>query len=341
MVSQKKIIDANQAELLEQAVDWMVSLQSGDVSAEEKQQFSAWLALSNKHQNAWQAIASSVALPVSALQSLPNEQTPFIEQALLRKDPLGSDSRRTFLRNGFAFAGVSLGLAGLAGIGHRYQPLTGFTADLSTGTAERLTKKLVDGSELILNARTQVNLNISSANSTNLLRTMHLKQGEIQLSASQQDVPFIIHCQQGQISVLTASNTNHCLVKQLTNKTFVLVLSGELMITNQQGQSINLAEGEAVSFTRQTIYQKQLGLSHKAQWSQGLYLAKNESLHSLTQALVDYYPGFIRVSEKAKNIKIYGGYPLDDLDKTFATLAQTLPIKVRKLGSLVTFIDVA
>jgi len=335
-----------QNELLEQAVDWMVTLQSGDVSSEEQQQFSAWLTSSINHNKAWHSIANSVATPVAALQDLPSEQGPFIERALLRDNSLNSDNRRDFLRNSLAFAGITFGLTGLAGLSHRYQPLTGLTADLSTGTAERLTKKLDDSSELILNARTQVNLNVSSVYSikpliTKTYRTIDLREGEIQLMASQQPQAFNIHCQHGHISVLTANNTSHCLVKINANSTFVLALAGELNIKNQQGQSVKLNAGEAVSFNKQFIYQKQLGLSHKAQWSQGLYLAKNESLHSLMQALADYYPGFIRVSEKAKNIKIYGGYPLDDLDKTFATLAQTLPIKVRKLGSLVTFIDVS
>ena len=341
MVKEDKTTAPSQNELLEQAVDWMVSLQSGAVSAKEKQQFTAWLALSNRHQSAWQTITTSVAIPVTALQSLPDEQSPFIEQALLRENQLGSNARRGFLRNSFAIAGLSFGLASLAGITHRYHPLSGLSADLSTGTAERLHKILIDGSELLLNARSQVNISLANPFNATATRAIHLQQGEIQLTASQQPEPFVIHCQHGQITVLSNKKTSHCLLKQAEQSTLVIALTGELTITNQQGHAMHLAAGEAVRFNANTLYQKQQGLAHKAQWSQGLYLAKNESLHTLTQALADYYPGFIRVADKAKNIKVYGGYPLDDLDKTFATLAQTLPIKMRKLGSLVTFIDLA
>jgi transmembrane sensor len=341
MVNLNNTLEPSRDDLLDQAVDWMVCLQSGVVSAEEKLRFSAWLALSKNHQQAWQTITHSVAVPVNTLQSLPREQSPFIEQALLRKNPLGSNERRAFLRNSFAVAGLSFGLASLAGITHRYHPLSGLSADLSTGTAERLHKTLIDGSDLILNARSQVNISLSNPFNANAKRAINLQQGEMQLTASQQLAPFVIHCQHGQITVLSNKKTSHCLLKKGEQSTLVVALTGELTITNQQGQTTHLAAGEAVRFNGKTLYQKQQGYAHKAQWSQGLYLAKNESLYTLTQAFADYYPGFIRVSEQAKSIKVYGGYPLDDLNKSFATLAQTLPIKMRKLGALVTFIDVA
>ena len=315
----------------------MVNLASGNVCAHDKQLFSVWLAQSAAHQSAWQHISQSLVMPVHALKQLPANQSKGIEQALLRPN-----SRREFLRNSFSFAAVSLTLTGII---NRYQPLSGLSADITTGTGERLTKTLADGSKVLLNARTNIDVNVLVNNPLNANKTQReltLHQGEIQLiTAKNQSHPFNVQCQHGTVTTLNS----HCLVKKQTDNTFVLALSGELTISinmsNNAKQTVTLKQGEAIYFNEYRFQAKQTGLQHKAQWSQGLHLAKNETLLSLSQSLADYYPGYIRVAANAQQLKVYGGYPLDDLDKTFATLAQTLPIKIRQLGPLITLIEAA
>ncbi|GAA0812515.1 FecR domain-containing protein [Colwellia asteriadis] len=322
-------------QLREQAIDWMVTLQSGEVTAQEQQRFLAWLTLSTQHQAVWQSITDSITQPTKALQDLSHTQQPLVEQVLLRNNTAFSIKRRAFLRN-------SIVVVALVGVAHRYQPLSNLTADFSTGTGERATHTLADGSELILNARTQVNINVTRAHGlTDLNRILYLTQGELQLTSNQQTTPFIIQCRDGDISLESNEKANHCLVKQYEDQTFVLALTGKLALKNKQGSTRYLNAGEGVYFNEVSIEQTQNNLNHKTQWSQGLYLAKNESLHALTQALSDYYPGFIHVSAEAKKLQVYGGYPLDELDKTFTTLEQTLAIKVRRLGDVVTFITLA
>ncbi len=333
----QQVEQATHHALLEQAVDWMVSLESGNVCAHDKQLFSVWIAQSAAHQNAWQHISQSLVMPVDALKQLPANQSRVIEQALLRPN-----SRRDFLRNSLSFVGVSFTLASVI---NRYQPLSGLSADLATGTGERLTKTLADGSKVLLNARTHIDVDVlvnSPLNANQAQRALTLHQGEIQLiTAANQIDPFNIHCQHGKITTLNS----HCLVKKQTENTFVLALSGKITISlnmsNVVKKTITLHQGEAIYFDEYNFQTKQTGLQHKAQWSQGLHLAKNETLLSLSQSLADYYPGYIRVAANAQQLKVYGGYPLDDLDKTFATLAQTLPIKIRQLGPLITLIEAA
>lgn len=333
--ARQQLDQAEKNALLEQAVDWMVNLASGNVCAHDKQLFSVWLAQSAAHQSAWQHISQSLVMPVHALKQLPANQSKGIEQALLRPN-----SRREFLRNSFSFAAVSLTLAGII---NRYHPLSGLSADIATGTGERFTKNLADGSKVLLNARTHIDVNVlvnNPLNANKAQRSLTLHQGEIQLFAAEnQAVPFNVYCKHAKVTTLNS----HCLVKKQTNNTFVLALSGELTInlSNDAKQAVTLKQGEAIYFNEYRFQTKQTGLQHKAQWSQGLHLAKNETLLSLSQSLADYYPGYIRVAANAQQLKVYGGYPLDDLDKTFATLAQTLPIKIRQLGPLITLIEAA
>ena len=83
-------------------------------------------------------------------------------------------NRRHFLGSLFALGGAAAG----AVIANAYYPLAGLSDDLVTRTGERRLLRLPDGSQLLLNARTRVNLSY-----THGARTLHLLEGAISLAA--------------------------------------------------------------------------------------------------------------------------------------------------------------
>ena len=69
------------------------------------------------------------------------------------------------------------------------------------------------------------------------------------------------------------------------------------------------------------------------------YFAKDDSLVELMSVFNDYYSGFIKLSAAAKKYRVYGSFPLDDLPATLSALRQSLPIKIRQLGTLFILIE--
>ncbi|ENO90105.1 FecR/PupR family sigma factor regulator [Thauera linaloolentis] len=54
--------------IAERAIDWLVRLDSGSATAEERSAFEAWLDADPRHNNTWQAISGLLHPPIAALR---------------------------------------------------------------------------------------------------------------------------------------------------------------------------------------------------------------------------------------------------------------------------------
>lgn len=174
--------------VVEAAVDWMVLLSSGEAAEADRVRFEAWLQADPRHAAAWEAVAGAVKTTFAPLGDGASIQAA--GAALLA--PV---SRRRALRNALLLA---LAAGGLAALVDRQTPLRTLAADLRTGTGERHTYPLPDGSEVTLNARSAVDLAFDGR-----ARVLRLRAGAVYVRvAADAARPFIVASPDGEVQAL-------------------------------------------------------------------------------------------------------------------------------------------
>lgn len=313
--------------IVEQAIEWWVALHSGETSDAEREAAASWRHEDPRHMEAWQRISHSMErkfAPVQALGAPSSASARAARRALLRSP----GNRRAFIVKG-SLAVAGLGTGGLI-LANRVAPLRGLTADLRAATGQRRSFDLGMGSHVLLNAR-------SSADYVHARQEIHLRDGElIAESGPDPQTPLKVRCDHGRVSATTAGG--RFLVQQTDDRSLAVALRHGLLVETA-GDTRILPEGHGAWFDRGGFQATEGNASDRAAWSQGLLVVRDEALGTVVKALRKYRRGVIRISTAAARLRVLGVYPLDDSDRALASLGETLPIQVRRIGAFLTLID--
>lgn len=314
--------------IAEQAIAWMVLFQSGEAGPEDQRNFADWRAGDARHAQAWErmqgAVQRSVAPILQMERSVP-EQSQVVKRVLLR--PLVATSRRRVLRQGLGVLAVGVATAALT---DRFWPLDHLMADLSTATGERKRFELPDGSSLLLNARSAVDVHFGVA-----LREVRLRQGSLVATvAADAARPFVVRTPHGAARALGT----RFLVSLEDAQSMALVLEHSIRIDNTSGELV-LAQGEAAVYQAGRIERVAGDATGRAAWANGMLVAADQPLAEVIAALRPYRQGIVRVSPEAARLRVLGSFPLDDTDDILRSLEQTMPLRIRRFGPLLVTID--
>lgn len=315
---------------LDAAIDWMVLLQSGEASAADRARLDAWCQADARHAQAWAQVSGAVQRSLAPVMSAPEAHGGRAAAGAARAALLLAP-RRKALHKLLALVGV--GAATAWAVRHT-APAALLLADLRTGTAERRSVLLADGSRLVLNARSAVDIDFSPS-----ARTLHLRTGEIIVTvAADAARPFVVRSAQGTVQALGT----RFLVRQEGGRTVAMVLEHSVRVRTDAGSERVLHQGEAVAFDGDGITAlpgpQAAALAH---WERGMLSAHDRPLGEVIDALRPYREGFIRISPDAARLRVLGAFPLDDADRVIESLAQTLPIRVALHGRWLVRIDLA
>jgi transmembrane sensor len=75
-------------------------------------------------------------------------------------------------------------------------------------------------------------------------------------------------------------------------------------------------------------------------WSTGVLEVHDQPLADVLDALRPYTPAILRASPEAARVGVYGVYPLDRPMEVLQALVDTLPLRVRRWGDWVVYVDV-
>ncbi|UMO88655.1 FecR family protein [Pectobacterium sp. PL64] len=295
----------------EEAIEWMVLLRSGEATQTDYDEYRRWRYENPLHERACQHIERTLGKFQPLLAALPHEP---IRQALL-----APSSRRKVLQYGLGMVAVA-SLSSL--LLNRHYPLSPLVSDVKTATAQRQQVPLSDGSMLMLNARTAVDINVRPETP---VRQVALHNGGL-FAKIQPDTqrPFVIATGMGDIVALQSTIN----VRHESGGIHVGVLDNIAKITNHAGQSLRLHAGQGVWFDRSTLYQVAVTPESETDWLHGRLEVRDRSLASVISALRDYTPGIIRLDPAIADLRVSGNFPLDNLNYTLDSLAQTMPIAI-------------
>lgn len=315
--------------LADQVVNWLLLLRSGRASEIEHHAFQHWRTSDPRHERAWQTLAAAVGHTFGRL----GDTSPDIPATKPVSVPLPRSRfelpRRRFLVN-------TLTLATAAGIGlviadSRY-PLHNFFSDMASATGQRRQFQLADGSHLLLDARSRVNVEFTPQR-----RSIQLLSGALSVQvASDQDRPFTVHTQQGTVRALGT----RFMVRQEAGRSLVVVQEHEVRVATRTGMTRVLEAGKGVRFDGGQIDTPRPELMDDAAWQSGIIEANDRTLMHVIAALRPYYNGVLRVSTAAGGLTVKGRYALDHVESSLRALSEQLPITVRRVTPWMTFVDV-
>ncbi len=294
--------------LLGEAADWLVRLQSGNPDAETSRALEQWRQRSPAHADAW-ARAQTV---LSSFGQVPQPLAQGTLQRLHRPD------RRRLL--------ALLLLAGPAGwLASRELP-SHWRGDLRTAIGERREVALPDGSRLVLNTASSVDVAFSADE-----RRLRLRAGEILVTTAHGDSamgrPFLVETPQG---IVRALGTRFS-VRLLDPATQVAVFEHAVEIRPRDGESQRLNAGERVDFTATGVGRVEVATAAAEAWARGMLVAQQMRLADLAQELGRYRVGVIRCHPDIADLRVSGAFPLDG-DEGLRLLEKTLPLRVGGLG---------
>ncbi|WP_170116000.1 FecR family protein [Brenneria roseae] len=297
--------------IAEQAIEWMVLLRSGEATQTDYDDYQHWRRANVLHERACQRIEQTLGQFQPLIQSLPHDP---IRQVLLTPS-----SRRKALQYGLGMISV-ISLSSL--LLNQHYPLSPILSDAKTATAQRQVIPLNDGSVLTLNARTAVNINMHPETT---VRQIELHSGGVMANIAQDaQRPFMISTKMGDIVALQASVN----VRYEDGGVHVGVLDNIAKITNRLGQSVRVQAGHGVWFDDTTLYNTAILPEAETAWLQGRLEVYDRSLASVVRTLRDYTPGLIRLDPAIADLRVSGNFPLDDINYTLDSLAQTMPIAI-------------
>lgn len=307
-------------QVLEQAAEWFAVLDSGEATATDHSRWETWLAESAEHREAWSYV-ERISRRFEPIKASPERRT-----ALTVYRQAGSTllRRRRALLSIAAFAGS--GLLGWATWRHTLLPdmTRSWMADYRTGTGEVSEIALSDGTRVWLNAISAFNQDYRPDQ-----RRLHLLRGEILIDTATDPLqrPFYVETPQGQLRALGTRFT----VRLNETETFVAVYEGAIEVhTVATRATAIIPAGRQTRFTGTSLAAIESADPAREAWTRGLLVARNIPLSEVVRELRRYHHGYLGLAPEVADLRVFGGYPVNDPDRTLAMLESVMPIRVRR-----------
>jgi len=296
-------------EAIHVAARWYARRHSGAFSPEEEGRWQAWLSASELNRRAW-AQMQEVARQMG---QLPGEVAgPALRAVSVRRRQV----LRTLLLGGVALPVVWAGR-------HMYVE-QGYAADLRTPVGQRRSVLLADGTRLMLDADSAVDVVLDDRQ-----RLIRLRRGQILITTGHPPGPwrpFVVATRHGRIAALgTRFN-----VSSDADGSQVAVLDDAVRITPagqvDGGQVVRAGQQARLDGSGECVVSP--ASPSAGTWAGGAVVAVDMPLADLLEELGRYRHGVLRCDPAVAALAVSGAFRLDDTDSALRLLVQTFPLRV-------------
>ena len=303
-------------EILGEAADWLVQLQSGTATDEDHRAIQLWRGRSAQHAQAWQR----AELIMGDFRSVPG----LIASDTIRRigRTAGISRRQALNRIGLLLlAGPALWLA------QRELPWQQWMADQHTAIGEQKSLTLPDGTQLLINTNSSLNIAFNASG-----RRIKLISGEVLITTARDPSPthrpFIVETRHG---VARALGTRFS-VRVDDSISRLAVQEGAVEVrTLESAPSVIVKAGEQSGFSSTRISPLEALDPAIMMWENGMVVARRMRLADLLAELGRYRPGVLRCHASVADLKVSGAFSLRDTDASLRLLQDTLPVSISSL----------
>lgn len=299
--------------ILGEAADWLVQLQSGAATEADHRAIQLWRNRSPQHAQAWQRAEALLG----DLRAVPGNLASDTFQRLNASKRVGR--RQALHRLGlFLLAGPVLWTA------YRELPWQQWSADQRTAIGEQKNLTLPDGTQLLINTGSALNIVFTAQE-----RRIKLLEGEVLISTAKDPArAFLVETRHGTARALGTRFS----VRIGEQHSHVAVTEGAVeMLPARSSQGLILRAGEQSVFSSDTTAPAQPLDAAALTWEHGMLLARNMRLDDLLSELGRYRPGVLRCHDDIAGLAVSGAFPLKDTDASLRLLQDTLPIRLSSL----------
>lgn len=295
------------------AVEWLVELQADPVPDTVHSAWAHWRTQNPVHEQAWQRIEAvngrfaGLSTPAGA--------------AVARATLAAPRSARR--RHAVQALAVMLFAGGVGWKVEQHSPWRSWAADHHTGVGERHALTLDDGTQLMLNSGSAINVRFAAHE-----RRLQLVAGEVLITTAKDGLarPFLVETPQGEAQALGTRYTVHT----QGDGTQVAVFEGAVQVRprNPGAQALVLQAGEQTRFTTHTADAAEPADEASTAWTDGTLVARGMRLDDFLAELGRYSPHPLSCDPAVAGMRVSGSYPLADIDKILDTLSATLGLQV-------------
>ena len=301
--------------VVDQAVAWLVKIQSGGASAADSAACDIWRQAHPDHERAW--------LRLCGLGRDLREGTQGVAPQIARSALRGADrqQRRWALKS---IAGLGVGAWGAWALRH---DIAALGADHRTGVGERRAVVLSDGTRLVLNTRCAVDVRFDAS-----ARTLRLLGGEIMVTTGKDPArrPFIVLGRDGRMVPVGTRFVVRAFDEAASELT---VLEGEVDLSaGEQSQVTRVPAGSRVRFGPASVGALNRADERAAAWTDGTLVVERMRLADFLGELGRYRGGVLRCDPEVGGLLVSGAFPLADTDAVLAMLEETLPVRLRSMS---------
>jgi transmembrane sensor len=317
--------------VVRQAVDWYVRLASGRQTAQDHAEFARWHDAQPDRARAWRRLQAMG----DQVQGVAGRVAPEVARATLAGAG-GAPARRQAFK---ALIWVGAGATALYLVQDQVpwrSQLTSALADARTAAGERRSMMLADGTRLLLNTATAIDIRFDARE-----RRIVLHRGEI-LVATARDAagrPFVVATRDGTLTPIGTLFTARRDDDDDEGKGFTRLAVSEGAVQIRAADRMDdgptlVRAGQQVRFTRVRIEPVARLQEASQSWTEGTLTAEGMALADFIAELSRYRAGRLRCAPDVAGLRITGAWPLDGDDPTdriLASLERQLPVKVTRL----------
>ncbi|WDZ94710.1 FecR domain-containing protein [Herbaspirillum sp. WKF16] len=303
--------------VIEEAARWLVKVHEGAMSEQDRLALQAWRAQDREHERAWQA-ADSLA---RAMGSVP----PQLGMAVLE------GARRRQRRAMVKTLAVLLAAAPGGWLAWRHGGAdwaAAQRADYRTATGERRAIVLEDGSRVVLNTGSALDIVYTAQR-----RTLILREGEIMVQTGKDAAgrDFFVQTRHGAIRALGTRFLVRREAGGESSSVAVLEHAVEVraLLAQAAAPAVRVEAGQGLRFTAEAVAAPQSLPRGAGAWVDGMLVADKMRLDDFLAELTRYRSGVIHCLPEVAALKVSGVFRIDDTGQALAALQETLPVAVR------------
>ncbi len=332
-------INAQQPDLMEQAVDWLVRMRSGNLSDLETHDFADWLSQDPEHAAAFAKAEDFLSEMVAAVKlPRPVENAPKPNDGIPNEQPLTNSPRKTvkpWLAIPLAMAAAWLVAVGLV-LPKQSSLLDNLLSDYHTQPGEIREIKLADGSHLLLNTNTAVSVDYEATQ-----RLVALHHGQVRFTVVK-DLNRPFEVKTGSLIVRALGTVFE--VYRKTPKSIIVTVQEHAVaakIQEKNSTQQNHSNQVTVQTGQQLIYQGDntlhqptaANLTQSSAWQQRRLFINDRPLGELLEELDRYRIGRIYLSDaRLKKLRVTGVFPLNNPDEVIVSVRKVLGLQETRLG---------
>lgn len=301
------------AQVVRQAINWMVRLRENGHDLDLRQQCEHWRAAREEHEQAWQRVSG-------LHRELDLRAVPGAGMVL---PTLENSHRRLQRRQVLKLLGAAAVIGSSAWLGKDLEAVSAWTSDYASATGERRNFNLPDGSLLQLNTHSAADLSFDSHQ-----RLVELKRGELMLTCStltQTQSPLLVQTRDAVLEGFAGRFS----VRQDADCTRLSVSQGKVAVhLPESGQLQWVTSGQDYRLDAQGARLVEHPDMDANAWSDGLIVTRDMRLADFLSEVGRYRQGALLCAQDIADLRLSGVFRLEDTDKLLQLLPRTLPVRI-------------